>query len=202
MKYGISDIALYDDAFLMNAREHALPILKVVAQRIPGLRWHTPNGLHAAAITPEVAAAMKTAGFETIRIGLESSSNDFHSRTGGKINIELFHHAIKNLKDVGFVGDQIGVYLLVGVPGQTAEQIEEDVDRVLAAGALPKLAEYSPIPGTRTWAEALKVARYAIDSEPLFQNCTLLPAAGPDVDTAFLQNLRRRISSEFKAPLS
>ena len=145
---------------------------------------------------------MKKAGFETIRIGLESSSDDFHSRTGGKINIELFHHAIENLKDVGFVRDQIGVYLLVGVPGQTAEQIEEDVDRVLAAGALPKLAEYSPIPGTRIWEEALRVARYAIDSEPLFQNCTLLPAAGPDVDTAFLQNLRRRISSEFKAPVS
>jgi radical SAM superfamily enzyme YgiQ (UPF0313 family) len=202
MKYGISDIALYDDAFLVNAREHALPILGVVAQRLPGLRWHTPNGLHAAAITPEVAAAMKTAGFETIRLGLESSSDDFHLRTGGKTNLEFFNHAIKNLKDVGFVGDQIGVYLLVGVPGQTAEQIEEDVDRVLAAGALPKLAEYSPIPGTRMWAEALKVARYAIDSEPLFQNCTLLPAAGTGVDTAFLQNLRRRVSSEFKAPLS
>ncbi len=44
MKYGISDIALYDDAFLVNAREHALPILEAVAQRLPGLRWHTPNG--------------------------------------------------------------------------------------------------------------------------------------------------------------
>jgi len=202
VKYGISDIALYDDAFLVNAREHALPILEAVAQRLPGLRWHTPNGLHAAAITPEVAAAMKKAGFETIRIGLESSSDDFHSRTGGKTNLELFYQAVKNLRDIGFLGDQIGVYLLVGVPGQTAEQIEEDVDRVLAAGALPKLAEYSPIPGTRMWAEALAVARYAIDSEALFQNCTLLPAAGPVIDTAFLQNLRRRISSEFKAPVS
>ena len=142
---------------------------------------------------------MKKAGFETIRIGLESSSDDFHARTGGKTNLEAFYQAVENLKDAGFDRNQIGVYLLVGLPGQTVEQIEEDVDRVLAAGALPKLAEYSPIPGTRMWPEALAVARYAIDSEPLFQNCTLLPAAGPGVDAAFLQNLRRRISSDFQS---
>lgn len=199
LKYGISDIALYDDAFLVNAREHALPILEGVAERIPGLRWHTPNGLHAAAITRDVAAAMKRTGFETIRIGLESSSDDFHERTGGKTNLELFYRAVENLRQAGFDRHQIGVYLLVGLPGQTVEQIEEDVDRVLAAGALPKLAEYSPIPGTRMWPEALASARYPIDSEPLFQNCTLLPAAGPGVDAAFLQNLRRRISSDFQS---
>ena len=104
---------------------------------------------------------------------------------------------MENLRDVGFDRHQIGVYLLVGLPGQTAAQLEEDVERVLAAGALPKLAEYSPIPGTRMWLEALEGARYPVDSEPLFQNCTLLPAAGPGVDAAFLQNLRRRISSDF-----
>jgi len=199
LKYGISDIALYDDAFLVNARGHALPILEAAAQRIPGLRWHTPNGLHAAAITREVAGAMKRAGFETIRIGLESSSDDFHARTGGKTNLEAFYQAVENLRDSGFTGNQIGVYLLVGLPGQAAAQIEEDVDRVLAAGALPKLAEYSPIPSTRMWPDALAVTRHPIDSEPLFQNCTLLPAAGPGVDAVFLQNLRRRISTDFQS---
>ena len=199
LKYGIADVALYDDAFLVNAREHALPILGAVAQRIPGLRWHTPNGLHAAAITKEVARAMKKAGFETIRIGLESSSDDFHARTGAKTSLEAFYHAVENLREVGFEPRRIGAYLLVGLPGQTVEQIEADVERVLAAGALPKLAEYSPIPGTRMWPETLEGARYPIDSEPLFQNCTLLPAAGPGVDAAFLQNLRRRISSDFQS---
>ncbi len=191
----VSDIALYDDAFLVNASDHALPILKAAGDRFPDLSWHTPNGVHAAAITPEVAAAMKKTGFETIRIGLESGSDDFHARTGGKTNLQTFIQAVENLKDAGFSRTQIGVYLLVGLPGQKPEQIELDVNRVLAAGALPKLAEYSPIPGTRMWPEALAAARYPIESEPLFQNCTLLPAAHPDVHNEFLQNLRRRISS-------
>ena len=200
LTYNIRDIALYDDAFLVNAQKHALPILKAVSQAVPGMRWHTPNGLHAAAITPEVASAMKMAGFETIRIGLESCSDQFHARTGGKTNLDAFYSGVKNLKDAGFAGHQIGVYLLVGLPGQTRSQIEDDVDRVLAVGALPKLAEYSPIPGTRMWPEALAAARFPIDSEPLFQNCTLLPAAAAGVDGVFLRELRRRISANFEVP--
>ncbi|HMK35920.1 MAG TPA: radical SAM protein [Desulfomonilaceae bacterium] len=196
-RYGISDIALYDDAFLVNAQSHALPILESVIDEIPGLRWHCPNGLHGSAITRKVASAMKRAGFETIRIGLESSSDEFHSRTGGKTNIRGFVAAVENLKEAGFSRKQIGVYLLVGMPGQSRTTIEADVERVLAAGAHPKLAEYSPIPGTTMWPQALERSRYPIDTEPLFHNCTLLPVAEPDVDPEFLQLTRKRISNVY-----
>ncbi len=193
MRYGVRDIVLYDDAFLVHAAEHALPILEDAASRLPGMRWHTPNGLHASAIDGRVASAMKRAGFETIRLGLESSSDGFHARTGGKTNMRGFLRAVANLKEVGFSRHQIGVYLLVGLPGQSRAMIEEDVERVLRAGALPKLAEYSPLPWTGIWSEALKSSRYPIDKEPLFQNCSLLSAAEPGVDSHFLQATRKRI---------
>jgi radical SAM superfamily enzyme YgiQ (UPF0313 family) len=194
VRYGISDIVLYDDAFLVDPARHALPILLSAASRLPGLRWHTPNGLHTSAIDRRVATAMKRAGFETIRLGLESSSNEFHARTGGKTDVQGFLKAVINLKDAGFSRRQIGAYLLVGLPGQSRALIEDDIERVLLAGALPKLAEYSPIPGTEMWSKAVKASRYPIDKEPLFQNCTLLAAAEPNVDSAFLQTARKRIS--------
>jgi len=192
-KYGVQDIALYDDAFLVDADAHALPILEAAAERFPGMRWHSPNGLHAAAINQKVALAMKKAGFETIRIGLESSADEFHRRTGGKTDMDSFISAVGNLKQAGFSAEQIGVYLLVGLPGQSPQQIEEDVDRVLQAGAFPKLAEYSPIPGTSMWKHATNSSRYPIDQEPLFQNCTLLAAAENGVDAEFLRKTRQRI---------
>ena len=192
-RYGVRDIALYDDAFLVDPARHALPILEAAAERIPGMRWHTPNGLHASSIDRSVASAMKRAGFETIRLGLESSSDEFHARTGGKTDIQDFLNAVANLKEAGFSSEQIGAYLLVGLPGQSKAMIEDDVERVLLAGALPKLAEYSPIPGTEMWPKALKASHYPIDEEPLFQNCTLLPAAEPGVDSSFLQATRKRI---------
>ena len=198
-RYGIQDVALYDDAFLVDSSSHALPILEAAARRFPGLRWHSPNGLHASEITPRVAAAMKRAGFETIRIGLESSSDQFHAETGGKTDLRSFLSALACLKDAGFTRRQIGVYLLVGLPGQARDRIEEDVEVVLQAGALPKLAEYSPIPRTALWKRAVQAAKVPIAEEPLFQNCTLLPTAAAGVDAQFLQTLRRRIDEATNA---
>ncbi|MBI5572315.1 MAG: radical SAM protein [Desulfomonile tiedjei] len=201
-RYDIEDVALYDDAFLVDSGRHALPILEAAGRSFPGLRWHSPNGLHASEITPRVAEAMKHAGFETIRIGLESSSDQFHAETGGKTDLRSFLSALAYLKDAGFTRRQIGVYLLVGLPGQTRDCIEDDVEVVLQAGALPKLAEYSPIPQTALWERAVQAARIPIAEEPLFQNCTLLPTAPEGVDSQFLQTLRKRIEEVTNSPRS
>lgn len=192
-RYGIQDIALYDDAFLVDASHHALPILEAAAERLAGMRWHTPNGLHAAEIDLRVARALKQAGFDTIRLGMESSSDSFHAATGNKVDFNRFVTAVQNLKDVGFKTDQIGAYLLAGLPGQSRQQIENDVERCLQAGAYPKLAEYSPIPGTGMWPKAVENSVYPIDREPLFHNCSLLAAADPGVDGQFLREMRTRI---------
>ncbi len=192
LRYGVVDIVFYDDALLVNAERYAVPMLEALAARLPGLRLHSPNGLHASAITPAVAFAMKRAGFENIRIGFETASDDFHSRTGGKTSMDSFLRAVRNLRAVGFSREQIGAYLLVGMPGHSAAQVEDDLDRVLTAGAHPRLAEYSPIPGTRMWPQAVRASRYPLEAEPLFHNCTLLPAAESDVDWQFLRRARRR----------
>ncbi len=101
-RYDIRDIALYDDAFLVDSPAHAIPLLRAIADRVPGMRWHAPNGLHAAAITAEVADTMKKAGFETVRIGYETASDGFHAETGGKTTLQRFVTAVQNLKDAGF----------------------------------------------------------------------------------------------------
>lgn len=204
VRFGVGEIALYDDAFLVSPETHALPILEAAAERTPGLSWHSPNGLHVSAIDDRVAVAMKRAGFETIRIGFESASDDFHRRTGAKTNYASFVSAARSLREAGFDQERIGAYLLVGLPGQTAAMIEEDVDRALEAGAHPRLAEFSPIPGADMWPEAIKASRYPIAEEPLFQNCTLLPTAEVDVTWEFLRKTRRRIREEIdrrSAPL-
>ncbi|MGC8602312.1 MAG: B12-binding domain-containing radical SAM protein, partial [Desulfomonilaceae bacterium] len=191
--YDVDEIVLYDDAFLWDAYNHALPILEAFASRNPPVKWHTPNGLHVSAINQAVASAMKNAGFRTIRLGLESASDNFHKMSGGKTNWSDFLKAVKCLKEAGFRTDQIGVYLLVGLPNQTSAQIERDVEMALEAGVYPKLAEYSPIPGSELWSMAVKTSRYAIDKEPLYQNCSLLPVAMPEVTWDFLSRMRNII---------
>ena len=47
---------------------HQAAILEELARRGQSFRFHTPNGLHAAFITPEVARCLKQANFATLRL--------------------------------------------------------------------------------------------------------------------------------------
>ncbi|HPB30282.1 MAG TPA: hypothetical protein PLB62_02400, partial [Candidatus Sumerlaeota bacterium] len=67
----------------------------------------------------------------------------------------------------------IGAYILAGLPGQTSDEVIETARRAWEAGAVPRLAQYSPIPGTPHWTEAVSQARMDIASEPLLHNDTV-----------------------------
>ncbi|MCX5872939.1 MAG: radical SAM protein, partial [Deltaproteobacteria bacterium] len=199
LKYEIDEITLYDDAFLCNSNDHALVILDAFQSFKPKLKWHTPNGLHVSEINPRVALSMKRAGFKTVRLGLESTSDDFHTRSGRKTTWVDFLKAVDHLKKAGFEQRDIGVYLLVGLPDQTISQIENDVEMALKAGTYPKLAEYSPIPGSALWSKSVQASHYPIDLEPLFQNCSLLPVATPEVNWEFLSRIRKSIRESIES---
>ena len=59
---------------------------------------------------------------------------------------------------------------MIGLVGQSEEEIMEGVRLVLDTGATPKLAEYSPIPGTEEWQHAVESASMDITYEPLLHN--------------------------------
>jgi len=88
---------------------------------------------------------------------------------------EEFKKTVLNLKEAGFPPDKIGVYILIGLPGQKPEELEETIRFVLETGAKPILAEYSPIPQTALWGDAVEESRFDIAREPLFHNNSLVP---------------------------
>lgn len=173
-EYEVHDFAFYDDA-LLTPHGHALRLLEEIITRAPGVRFHCPNGLHAREITRDMAALMREAGFSTIRLGLETVDASRQKESGGKVTSDEFIRAMENLHKAGYGDDDIGVYILCGLPGQGVEEIMDTVQFVKAHGGRPRLSEYSPIPHTRDWDAALKASRYPLAEEPLFHNNTLLP---------------------------
>ena len=167
---GIRDIVFYDDALLVNPQRGILPLLEMVKDW--GLRFHTPNALHAKFITSEVARAMYDAGFESIYIGYETTDPERQRATGGKVTSENFYNAVENLLSAGFSRDQITVYLLMGLPGQPPEEVEQGMREVSELGLKIMLSEYSPIPGT---PDGEKAKAYADVDEPLLQNNIVFP---------------------------
>jgi hypothetical protein len=173
---GVRDVVFYDDALLWKAESCLLRVLEVVmGQGALGLRFHCPNGLHARYLNRELAQELRRHGFMTLRLGLESAQESFHQRMGAKLRLEDFEAAVDSLLRAGYDPRQIGVYVLAGLPGQNLEDLEQSLKYVLGLGLRPHLAEYSPIPGTALWEEAVRRSPFPISQEPLFQNNTLLP---------------------------
>ncbi len=173
--YGVRDFAFYDDALLVHSEQHIIPILEGLIKRGLDLRFHTPNALHVREVSPEIAELLRTAGFRTIRLGLETSDMTQHDVLDKKVSEGEFEEAVHSLQMAKYDKRDIGAYILVGLPGQSVDSVSRTIAFVNNAGAVPFLAEYSPLPNTPLWKEAVACSGYDLEGEPLFHNNTLLP---------------------------
>jgi len=56
------------------------------------------------------------------------------------------------------------------------------------------LAEYSPIPDTKMWADAIKASAFDIQAEPIYHNNSLLPCRNDD----FTYEVYAKIKADLK----
>jgi radical SAM superfamily enzyme YgiQ (UPF0313 family) len=169
-KLGIRHFAFYDDALLARSSDHMEPFLQQVIDAKLACSFHTPNGLHARYITERVAELMFRSGFKTIRLGLEMLDPERQQQTGGKVSGEECRQAVEFLKRAGFQGKQIGVYLFIGLPGQTMAETQETIRYVHNLGVIAHVCEYSPIPGTVDWTTLEQQGVVSADDDPLLHN--------------------------------
>lgn len=193
--HGIVDFAFYDDALMVDAEKHALPIFEgILRERLP-VKFHTPNAVHIRSITPQAAQLMKRVGFHTLRLGLETTSFGDRSELDGKVTEDEFMRAVGNLKSSGFKADQIGAYLLVGLPHQSVSAVENSIEVVKDAGITPVLAYYTPIPHTPLWPEAVAVSRYDLEADPIYSNNTIFPCQRDGFSWKTLARLKRLVKA-------
>lgn len=173
--YGVHDFAFYDDALLVGFETHLGIVLEELSKLNIDIRFHTPNALHVREINRDVAQKLYRSGFRTIRLGFETADPAMHLALDKKVSDGDFELSVGYLREAGFSKRDIGAYILIGLPDQSVESIEDTIHIVHRAGAYPYLAEYSPIPHTQLWEEAVKNSEYDIVNEPLFHNNTLIP---------------------------
>ena len=191
-EFGVLDFAFYDDALLVDFEKRLGLILEALVKQGLGLRFHTPNAVHVKELSPEAADLLWRSGFKTLRLGFETSDMALHQCLDGKLSEGDFERAVRALIKAGFAKDQIGAYILAGLPGQSAASVKESAEFVNRAGAMPYLAEYSPIPHTPLWGRAVASSSYDLAAEPLFHNNTLLPCWNEDERKEFRQ-VRARV---------
>jgi radical SAM superfamily enzyme YgiQ (UPF0313 family) len=190
-KYKVKDFVFYDDALLVDAEKHAVPMLEGIINAGLKVRFHTPNAVHIREISRQTARLMFQAGFKTLRLGLETTSLDIRNELDKKVTVTEFIRAVTCLKEAGFDKNMIGVYLLAGLPGQQTEFIENSIQSVKQTGATPILAYYSPIPKTALWGQAVASSRYNLESDPIFTNNAILPCQNEPFSWQTISHLKK-----------
>ncbi|MEE8400106.1 MAG: radical SAM protein [Desulfobacterales bacterium] len=173
--HDVNDFVFYDDALLVDAPNHAIPLFEEIIASGLKVRFHTPNAVHIREIDDRLAQRMIESGFESLRLGLETGDFDSRSIMDSKVTADEFKRAVICLKDAGFQKEQVGAYLLAGLPGHSMGSLKASIVLVKACGITPILAYYSPIPRTAMWDEAVASSRYDLEADPIFTNNAIWP---------------------------
>jgi radical SAM superfamily enzyme YgiQ (UPF0313 family) len=185
---GVGDIAFYDDALLANPK-HIEDILDTLMERGTRARFHTPNGLHAERISPDLAGKLREAGFVTIRLGFETSNLGRQKDSDDKISNVGLRRSIQNLYGAGFGPADLMVYVLIGLPDQAAGEVLESVRFVQECGARVSLSQFSPVPGTVDFQRVVQKGFPA--DEPLLANKTVYPMRAMGLSYEDYERIRR-----------
>lgn len=190
-RMGIEDIAFFDDALLADPKRHMIPILEMLIKKGIRSRFHTPNGIHPKYIDRQLAGLLLMAGFRTIRLGFEGVSTTIQKASSNKVNCSEIENALVYLREAEeesvLYNEEnnsfcdVGVYILIGMPGQTVEEVIDSIEYVNRLGAKIKLAEYSPVPGTEEFQNASRLCPQIV-SEPLYHNKSTFATVGMGVD--------------------
>ena len=174
-RFGTRHFVFYDDALLVNKTSHIIPFLEGVLASGTAASFHAPNGLHVREIDGDLARLMRRADVRSIYLSQESMDETLLRERSPKVAPGDLERAMAFLEKAGYRRDEICVYLIVGLPGQGAEAVRAAVTRVRELGAIPRLAHFSPIPGTEDWRNLVSKGALAADADPLLHNKTVGP---------------------------
>ncbi len=190
---GVSDYAFYDDALLFDAEGHIKRILRGVADKGLKARFHTPNGLHARMIDEELAELMRVTDFRTIRLSLETADGRRQKDTGDKVSNNDLERAVRHLRRAGFTKEEVGVYLMYGLPGQPIEEVREGIRFLKGLNVRIQLAEFSPIRGTGAWEELIRHGVIEETLDPVLTNNTVFSYIYSGYDPEAIERIRLEV---------
>ncbi len=200
-EHGTRHFVFFDDALLFDAERHFKPMMREVIAREIEAAFHTPNAIHPRYIDAEVAFLMRRANFQTIRLGLETTSSLTQERTGAKVTNAEFVEAVSRLERAGFSRKDIEVYAMIGLPGQDAEEVRETLEFIHGEGCTIRLVSYSPIPGTEEWDRAVIASDLPLKTDPLLHNPSIYPVRNQKMSWETFKDLKT-LAAELNAGLS
>lgn len=174
-RHFVKHFAFYDDALLFEKESHIIPLLREIVSHGPRAAFHTPNGIQPRMIDETVAGLMYSAGFMTIRLSYETGNPERQRSMGMKITDDDLKRAVKLLESAGFLRENLGAYVIMGLPGQPVAEVLSSIAFVMGLGIRVYLASFSPVPGTQSWQDAVASGLMKENIDPLLTNNSVFP---------------------------
>jgi Radical SAM superfamily len=187
-RFSVRHVAFYDDALLYKPDEHLLPFLKILRERGVFAHFHVPNGMHVRWITPQILDIMIKSGFSTLRFGYESGSAENARHVAAKTTFEDLERKIPLIRSAGFSAAGIGIYVMAGLPGQTPQDVADEMDSVASLGVMAKPVFLSPVPTTPLFDYYSKLVP-EIMTDPLTHNDSYFITRLPGWDAIAVQEI-------------
>ncbi|WP_456442181.1 B12-binding domain-containing radical SAM protein [Caldithrix abyssi] len=190
-RFRLRDFAFYDDALFIAKQKHIEVILqRLLEKRLP-LRLHTPNGLFVKYVDRQLAELMFAANFKTIRLSFETANAERWKDMYSKVSDESMIEAVQHLTQAGFRPKDLEAYVIMGLPGQTLEEIVASIIFVNNLGLQVRLASFSPIPGTREFERAVEMGLITRDIDPLLTNKAIFPLRNEKITYETFRKIRK-----------
>lgn len=149
-EYGVKHIGFEDDNLTFDKeRINAICDLLIEKSLNKKITWSTPNGVRADTLDEDLLRKMRKAGCTVIAVSPESGSQYVVNNIIGKnLDLKNVERVVRICKKVGI---KCGCFFVIGIPGETTEQIEETVNfanKMRSLGGTPSCSIAWPYYGT------------------------------------------------------
>lgn len=118
--FGIEEVMFEDDNLTLNSQRAEDIFDKMIEGRL-GIKWDTPNGIAAWTLNERIIYKMKESGCYQLNFAVESGNQHVLDNIIRKpIDLNRVKSLIKYAKGIGL---DVGIFLVIGMPGETKEQI-------------------------------------------------------------------------------
>jgi tRNA A37 methylthiotransferase MiaB len=145
-KYDIQAFDIEDDNFTYD-QKRAADLLRIIIETFGEgtLAMSAMNGVSCASLSGDLMGLMKRAGFKTVNLSLVSTDRNVRSAMGRPAGVADFSTVLDAAEKTGL---NVVAYAILGMPGQTIEDMVDTVGYLMSRQVLIGPSIYYPVPGT------------------------------------------------------
>jgi radical SAM superfamily enzyme YgiQ (UPF0313 family) len=157
---GAQEIGVLDDSANIRKKRLFRIAEMLIEKELNHVPWIFVNGIRANLVDMELMLKLKEAGLKRTAFGVETGNPELLKAIDKKVDHDTIRKAFKVTKEVGI---ETIAFMIIGLPGDTRETMQDTIDFAIELD--PLIANFSmmtPYPGTAVWEQVKRNGRLLI----------------------------------------